>query len=229
MRWRRPALGAGLLERFPRFTRHHQLALALSMAVHGGLYALMGVAGGAGGGQPQPKMVLQASLYQADATKQPKDSASRFAGPGKPSADVQHGAMPLPRKPFAEQRQNEKAPLIPVAMPVAPHYFPARELTQKPFVLRDIPSDIARYFYGVPPQKLALSLFISEEGKVDRVKIEGSDLPEDIERMVVQAFSEARFFPGKIGDHAVNSELKIEMAIEFAKDQAGNRASASVP
>lgn len=200
------------------------------MAVHGGLYAFMGAAGDAGGGvQPQPKTVLQASLYQADAVKQPKDSASRFAGPGKPSADVRPGAMPLPRKPFAEQRQNEKAPLIPVAMPVAPHYFPARELTQKPFVLRDIPSDIARYFYGVPPQKLALSLFISEEGKVDRVKIEGSDLPEDIERMVVQAFSEARFFPGKIGDHAVNSELKIEMAIEFAKDQAGNRASASVP
>lgn len=190
----------------------------------------MGAAEGAGGGvQPQPKTVLQASLYQADALNKPEGSAGRFAGPGKTLEDVQHGAMPLPRKLPATERQNEKAPLIPVVMPVAPHYFHARELTQKPFVLRDIPSDIARYFYGVPPQKLTLSLFISEEGKVDRVKIEGSDLPEDIERMIVKAFSEARFFPGKIGDHAVNSELKIEMAIEFAKDRADNSASAAIP
>jgi len=104
-----------------------------------------------------------------------------------------------------------------------PYYFRPDQLTTKPFVLQDISSDLGSNLFGVAPQSTILRLLINEYGDIDRVIAEGHDLPEKVKNLLIQAFSKAKFSPGRINGTSVKSQLKIRVAIESATPTAENR------
>ena len=93
-------------------------------------------------------------------------------------------------------------------------YFLSKELTEKPIVLEDINQDLRIALPGIEAQSLVLVLLINEEGLIDRVELEKTNLPMDIATQVINTFSSLKFQPGKIDHIAVKSQLKIEVQLE---------------
>ncbi|OWW18674.1 hypothetical protein [Noviherbaspirillum denitrificans] len=105
-----------------------------------------------------------------------------------------------------------------IATPAGPYYFRASELSRRPVLLGDAISRLVIEMPGFPPLPVILRLLISAEGDVDRVLVEDSYLPDAVVERIVDTFSTVRFLPGKIGDAAVRSQLKIEVRLENLQD-----------
>lgn len=95
-----------------------------------------------------------------------------------------------------------------------PYYFGTTELTEKPHVLLDVSPILSSGLLGTFPKLAVLRLLINEYGDVDQVVIEEHDLTDPIQQLVIEAFSKAKFEPGKIDDVAVKSRLRIEVSLE---------------
>ena len=93
-------------------------------------------------------------------------------------------------------------------------YFLSKELSEKPVVLEDVNKDLRIALPGIEAQSLVLVLLINEEGLIDRVELEKTNLPLDIATQVINTFSSLKFQPGKIDHVAVKSQLKIEVQLE---------------
>ena len=61
-----------------------------------------------------------------------------------------------------------------------------------------------------------LSLFISEEGKVVRVRVDGPALPAPLEEAARSAFMSARFSPGQVDGLPVRSRIRVEVSFVAA-------------
>jgi TonB family protein len=117
-------------------------------------------------------------------------------------------AIPAPA-PFAP------APLLPVIGIAPPHYYGPAELTEKPHVIHDVAPDVSNLTLPAgAPQALILRLLISEDGDVDRVKIERGEMAEDLERAVLDAYANLKFSPGKVDGREVKSQMIIEVKFE---------------
>ena len=57
-----------------------------------------------------------------------------------------------------------------------------------------------------------LSLYIDEEGTVQRVRIDGPALPRPMEEAARSAFMNARFSPGQVDGLPVRSRIRIEVS-----------------
>lgn len=101
-----------------------------------------------------------------------------------------------------------------IAVPVAPYYFLPDELTESAYVVRDIEPDLAFLMPSGVSQLAVLSLMINEYGDIDQVTIENSDLPEQAQQLVTDAFEAIKFQPGKVDGIAVKSQLRIEVTLE---------------
>jgi periplasmic protein TonB len=64
-----------------------------------------------------------------------------------------------------------------------------------------------------------LSLYIDEEGKVQRVRVDGPALPQPMEEAARSAFMSARFSPGQVDGLPVRSRIRIE--VSFIAHPAG--------
>jgi hypothetical protein len=115
----------------------------------------------------------------------------------------------LPAFPAAQQ----SAALLPIAHASERYYF-VRELSKKPELLRDIPSDLMVSIPGWPSQSTALRLLISETGNVEQVEIEDAHLPEQASRQLADTFKSLVFNPGEIDGVAVKTQLKIEVLLQ---------------
>lgn len=104
--------------------------------------------------------------------------------------------------------------LLPLISPVKSHYFSAKELTRKPLIARDIPSDTLLVAPDVPEQAATLRIQVNEYGDVDKVIVETSLLPQAAQKRVVEEFEKVKFHPGEINGVAVKSELIIEIMLE---------------
>ncbi len=62
---------------------------------------------------------------------------------------------------------------------------------------------------GVPAQSAVLRLLINENGDIDHVTIDETFLSESAARVVKDAFLKIKFYPGKIGNIPVKSQLRI--------------------
>lgn len=71
--------------------------------------------------------------------------------------------------------------------------------------------------------RLLLKLFLNEKGKVDSVRVVESTMPIGIEGLVVKAFYFARYRPGEIEDHAVMSEMTVEVGVSSNDVQVPSR------
>lgn len=100
----------------------------------------------------------------------------------------------------------------------APRYYRSSELTVRARVLDDLPESFS--IEGVPAQNVILRLYIDEAGAVDRVEPERSFLPEAQGRRLEAAFARLRFAPGRLGELAVKSQMRIEVRLEGARPRA---------
>lgn len=196
-----------------KIRKHHLWALALSSTMHAALGWAIG-AGAAGGMAAPPPSARMLSVYLAKAEQ---------AAP-LPAAEIpERDPSPL-RQPIANvaapislpDETKDVKPLLAIEKPAEPHYFAVRELTEKPRILRDVPPDLTINMAGIPDQPAILRLLIDENGNIDRVLIEESHFPKQLERIITGMFSKIKFHPGKIGEIPVKSQLKIEVMLESA-------------
>lgn len=104
--------------------------------------------------------------------------------------------------------------LLPALLPASPYYFSAKDLTQRPLVVRDVLSDMMLTVPDVPSQAATLQILINEYGEIDQVIVEDSLLPEAAQKVVVEAVVKTRFHPGEINGVPVKSQLRIEILLE---------------
>lgn len=101
------------------------------------------------------------------------------------------------------------------ANPVQPHYFGPAAMTQAPVVAHGLIAGRLLVVPGIAPQTVALQVWISDEGAVERVALE-SPIAEEEERQLLAAFASVRFHPGRIGRIAVRSHLAMEIMLDDA-------------
>lgn len=191
---------------------YRSLALGLSLAAHAAVgTAILANAGWpASPAQPPSDQTMEVRLIRGE---------RRLESP--PNDDLVRKKKQIARTLIPEQAapapvaSERNASVIPLPEATEPHYFPTRELSVRPRVLKDVPSDIQ--IIGVPAQTVILRLFINEAGDIDRVDTEQSFLPEDIERELSGAFSTLKFQPGMRDGTAVKSQMKVEVRLEDQK------------
>lgn len=93
-------------------------------------------------------------------------------------------------------------------------YFDAAQLSRRAQVVRDIPQDRPVWSRLAGQGKVILVLFINEAGRVDRVDVESSELPETLAEEAAQEFNEVIFLPAQIDGNAVKSRMRIEVMIK---------------
>lgn len=69
-----------------------------------------------------------------------------------------------------------------------------------------------------------IALYIDELGVVQRVRIDGSGLPESLQDETRRRFLGARFEPGQLGGHAVKSLIRVEVEFDAAAHARGRGA-----
>ncbi|BEP38039.1 hypothetical protein GmRootV59_50100 [Variovorax sp. V59] len=60
-----------------------------------------------------------------------------------------------------------------------------------------------------------LSLFIDEQGRVQRVDAEEPTLPPAFEQVAREAFMAAKFSPGEVEGRAVKSRQRVEVVFDY--------------
>lgn len=92
-------------------------------------------------------------------------------------------------------------------------YFPVEQLDQRPKVTVDIPIDPADLRELKRGGRAHLTLWINAMGKIDRVGIMDSDMPEEFNRRLVKHFLATEFEPGIKSGVPVPAFLKIEVKV----------------
>lgn len=167
-------------------------ALLLSGAAHIGLLAALGASGSGSaavaGLKPTAAMTVQLHGVASMATH----------------ADA---VPPSPQPPSHAHAYTARAA-------VRPHYFEAAEWTDAPALIQDIAADQLLVSPRLTAQPLRITLFINEQGGVDRVEVGGEPLPAFEKQLVDMAFAVARFQAARVGGLAVKSRLDIELKLE---------------
>lgn len=97
---------------------------------------------------------------------------------------------------------------------VASIYHEVLELTRKPLVKVDVPTELMLKVDSRLSKSIVLSLMVNEYGDVDRVIPENEDLPLETLQRLISAFQEAKFYPGEISGVPVKSHLRIVVRLD---------------
>ena len=130
-----------------------------------------------------------------------------------------------------ELRHYDPAPHLGIPVPMLrqpalfedAQYIAASRLTVRPKALEEIrvPFPKGTDLDGVA--KAMVTLFIDEDGKVARVRVDDSKLPLVFQESATTAFLRGRFAPGLLDDVPVRSYLRIE--VFFESDSTGQAAT----
>ena len=101
-------------------------------------------------------------------------------------------------------------------------YYTPEQLTKRPQPLAKADLDPPDIKPILASGRLILKLWINARGRVARVDVESSSLPEKFTRTAVEAFEELRFEPGERDGQAVGSVLKIEVDYEDGRMLSGD-------
>ncbi len=100
------------------------------------------------------------------------------------------------------------------ASPTSLDYLPRDRLSVPPrpigFVDVPFPPEVTQAVHLA----VQLTLFIDEQGTVQRVRIDGPDVGPVLEEAARSSFMQARFAPGELNGRAVRSQLRIEVTFE---------------
>lgn len=99
-------------------------------------------------------------------------------------------------------------------------YARAAELTTRPTAAQYIQVPYPREAVQPGILHAVLAIFIDEDGTVARVKLQQGSLPPAYERAAMEAFANARFNPGHIGDTPVKSRLVVEVDFDAGAEPA---------
>jgi TonB family protein len=150
--------------------------------------------------EAQLPQALAAALALPQLPSQPAPSPALAAAPA---------ASPLAPPPMpqgqgaAPERAPEEAP-----------YLPRSQLTigAKPLAPVDVafPVDVK----GVVELKVKLTLYIDEQGVVQRIRIDTPQVHPSFERAIRETFADVRFTPGEREGVPVRSQLRLEVEFE---------------
>jgi hypothetical protein len=183
---------------------HQYVALAAALVLHAWMvgHVLFSQNAPASIGKPEPVPVITVSLRPAG------DEPAPVAPDPEPGSAVTAADETVPK-----DRQNpaSDATAAPASVPNGPHYYKPRELTDTPVVLQDVLQDQPIHPGDGSTRKLILHLYIDDNGNVDNVVPEGSELSFDDTKILVDKFLRMKFTPGLRNGVAVPVELKIQV------------------
>lgn len=117
------------------------------------------------------------------------------------------------------QAARTPQPVPAVVNPPRPHYLEAGEWTDAPALVQDIAADQMLVSPRLTASPLRITLFINEQGRVDKLAIDAPSLPEFETQLVHAAFAEVRFEPARLRGLAVKSSLTIELKLENSRSE----------
>lgn len=107
------------------------------------------------------------------------------------------------------------APVVSTAPDQDPPYLPRGQLTTAPKLLEQVEVPFPDDVQGVVHLSVQITLFIDEAGRVQRIRV---DAPQQVhpafERVIRQAWLNARFAPGELHQVPVRSRLRLEVDFE---------------
>lgn len=122
-------------------------------------------------------------------------------------------AYPPNSAPVA-QRSIDVPPMLPIPGQAEVRYFQLGELTQEPLVAHGLIGDKLLVVPGISPQLASLQVSIDDQGLVEWITLDDSQLSDKEKRLVIDAFLQVKFHPGKIGRIPVRSQLRMEIMLE---------------
>jgi TonB family protein len=172
------------------------------------------------GGQKMPYF-LNATLVRQGAHR---FSAETLRAEGE---NVPHAS--IPNRADGDQLQPEQpgasgAGLLPISSLA---YYTPDQLTKRPQPVAKAELDPPDIKAIVASGRLVLKLWINHRGRVARVEVEASDLPEKFMRTAVEAFEKLRFIPGERDGQAVGTVLTIEVNYEDGRALSGDERTPS--
>jgi hypothetical protein len=193
------------------------LALLLSAAMHIGLFAAIDSDHACAPALPGLKPVATVTVQLNTAAGMARHAD---AEPPSPQRAGHAAGMQVAAHAYTE----------PTAGLPKPHYFEATEWTNAPALIQDINAEQLLVSPRLTAHSLLITLFINEQGSIDKVEIGGMPLPEFEKQLVGIAFAGARFQPARAGSRAVKSRLDIELKLENARlDPVPAETSAAMP
>jgi TonB family protein len=179
-------------------------AVAVTLAGHAAVLGYLGTRPP----QPAPQGTAQPFAFTVQVRPAPEPPARE-----ERSAPVAVAPAPASPQPVAEQAAAVERQAAP-APPPEPPYLPRGELTVAPKLLgtADVPfpEDVA----GIVHLAVRITLFIDEQGSVQRIRIDTPDVHPAFERAIRQAFAAARFSPGELHQVPVRSQMRLEVDFE---------------
>ncbi len=189
------------------------VALLLSLLSVGGLLQASALAWRGDGLRPVMSANLIADNAQQDSVaEQVRQSTSEALQPPDSYTDVNGESINTSRYDGL------------VDMPPSIHagYLTIDKLDQRPLLLQDIDpqldidrADIDSGGSSIIREPIGVRgiLLLNEHGGVDRLLLDASNMPDEMERLLRQRFSQARFLPGMREGRAVRTALRIELSI----------------
>lgn len=172
----------------------------------------------------QVRTLAVAAVATPAATRTPaaiRRASERAALPVEPAAET---LPPVPPALSAERlvplQAAEVTPPMPVFGLVIPgidsddDYFPRALLTQAPSPIEPVVIDYPAIDRDPGHHSSELTLFIDETGRVARVRVDGAELPFELEVAARNAFINARFRSGELDGRAVKSQIRIEVVFD---------------
>jgi hypothetical protein len=205
--------------------------LTLSVAAHTTLYVALGSPAAGRGGEEttlQQTATVTATLIPSELSvpEQETQSHPKSAAVPESSPRPDNDSSPAQAKNISEQTSSDPAgagesesegggAMLPVLPPAEPHYFSLRELTQQPQIEKDLPSGKMVSLPETAPRTVIMHLLINERGEVDKVELEdASSLPASMAQTLEDSFSHLTFQPGRQGELAVKTRMKIEVSLD---------------
>lgn len=95
-----------------------------------------------------------------------------------------------------------------------PYYFPAKEVSETARLVSD-GVDLPPTLATLPDSgRMVILMLINEQGVVDRVKVETSELKPEMESAIRSQFLHARFSPAVKNGVAVKSRMRLEVIVQ---------------
>lgn len=142
-------------------------------------------------------------------------AAVRVEGVGEANPQTELGEGRLEessrREAPSERRPDHGAPLIATT---GKHYYPTRDLDQRPYPVFPVHIPFPDVPLVKPKVTATLLLYIGEDGRVDRISVEDTELPGELEAAAREAFGSARMHAGMKDGVRVGSLMKVQVEFE---------------
>jgi TonB family protein len=142
---------------------------------------------------------------------------ARQADKEKPASPAPHPAPAVQEQAAAPTPEQNGADLLPTPSPT---YYTTDQLSKRPQPMAAVNLDPPEVRDLVATGTMVMLVWINEQGLVDQVELERSDLPGQFGAAAVAAMKDARFIPGELNGLPVRAKLRIEIDYEDGREPA---------